>query len=240
MSQPTNFTRWYWWPLYIFGGLIALLFIAASAGMCDATLDDMTDDLERDFQTLQKSNEITVNPDPSILSDDEQAQLARWEERNIHWDNLGIIRSYSLHSLFRERISMEQAKATCDLLPTWKGYTQDAIDYIVEYKRVEPEKVKLNPALYNLEKEARHRSDGINEMQANCDEHGITNPDVWDVEADNLDAPTALPTTLPWNEQEIRDIPERVRNDPCFKGRILQGTRWTYIWDDECQRNKPK
>lgn len=239
MSQPTNFTRWYWWPLYVLGALIGFSVFVGSE--CDSFKESLAEDVERDIKILQGTP--IVDPDPSMLDDDEEAQLARWEERNIHWDNLGIILSYELHSHFRDQVSMERAKATCDLLPTWKSHTQDAIDYIAAYRKAEPGMVKLNPALYNLEKNAQHRSDGVDEMQANCDEHGITNPDVWDIEADNSNAPTvptALPTTLPWNEQEIRDIPEKIRNDPCFKGRILQGTRWTYIWDDECQRNKPK
>ncbi len=85
---------------------------------------------------------------------DEQARLARWNERTEHWSNLRAFLSSTKASTAGGALDEEQSERICSLLPLWEGQLAAAQAYVAEYRAVEPATVQSNPVLRDLESEA--------------------------------------------------------------------------------------
>ena len=84
----------------------------------------------------------------------EEARLARWNERAEHWANLRAFLSRTKASTAGGVLDMEEIEGICSLLPQWMGQLAAAQAYVAEYREVEPDTVRSNPVLQNLESEA--------------------------------------------------------------------------------------
>ena len=80
-----------------------------------------------------------------ILPDDE-ASAARWKENLDHWDSVNVIRNEIAG----------WAAEKCPLPPQWKNQLTAALDYVENYREVEPHIVKNNPTLENLQRTAEN------------------------------------------------------------------------------------
>ena len=84
----------------------------------------------------------------------EEARLARWNERTEHWANLRAFLSGTKANAANGVVGKDETERICSLLPQWKGQLTAAQAYVAEYREVEPDTVRSNPVLQNLESEA--------------------------------------------------------------------------------------
>ena len=81
--------------------------------------------------------------------------LERWKKRTYHWDNIDAFNA-SVASISADRvIDLEESRQICYVLEQWTTQLEEARDYVIEFRRVEPEFVNepLN-GLTKLESEA--------------------------------------------------------------------------------------
>ena len=83
------------------------------------------------------------------------AELERWRARKPHEENIQAF--YEFHErIFADRVvSPNEIIEMCVVAPQWESYMQDALEYIAEYRRLEPETVAESRALINVETRAR-------------------------------------------------------------------------------------
>ncbi len=87
-------------------------------------------------------------------SPEEEARLARWNERTEHWSNLRAFLSSTKASTADGVIDGDETEHICSLLPQWEGQLAAAQAYVAEYRAVEPATVQSNTVLQDLESEA--------------------------------------------------------------------------------------
>ena len=85
---------------------------------------------------------------------DEEARLARWNERTEHWANLRAFLSTTNASMADGALDEDETGRICAQLPHWQGQLAAAQAYIAEYRAAEPATVQSNPVLRDLESEA--------------------------------------------------------------------------------------
>ena len=85
---------------------------------------------------------------------EDEARLARWNERTEHWSNLRAFLSSANVDTADGVIAKEDVERICSLMPEWEGQLSAARAYVADYREVEPDTVRRNPVLENLESEA--------------------------------------------------------------------------------------
>ena len=85
---------------------------------------------------------------------DEEARLARWNERTEHWSNLRAFLSSTKASIAGGAVDEAEAERICAQLPHWQGQLAAAQAYVAKYRTAEPATVQGNPVLQDLESEA--------------------------------------------------------------------------------------
>ena len=85
---------------------------------------------------------------------EEEARLARWNERTQHWANLRAFLSSAKVDAADRVMDKEEVERICSLMPQWEAQLAAAQAYVAKYREVEPGVVRNNPVLQNLEREA--------------------------------------------------------------------------------------
>ena len=85
---------------------------------------------------------------------EEDARIARWNERTEHWANVRAFVSGMKPNTAGGVPDREETERICALLPEWQGQLAAAQAYVADYKVVEPATVQSNPVLQDLESEA--------------------------------------------------------------------------------------
>ena len=87
-------------------------------------------------------------------SPEEEARLARWNERTEHWSNLRAFLASTKANTAGGALDEGETERICSQLPHWEGQLAAAQAYVAEYRAIEPAAVQSNPVLQDLESEA--------------------------------------------------------------------------------------
>ena len=86
--------------------------------------------------------------------DDDKERQARWVEQWDHWANVDAFAA-SMKEINADRvIDKDESARICFLLDQWTTQMEEARDYVVNYRKVEPDTVEKNSGLGNLQTEA--------------------------------------------------------------------------------------
>ena len=100
------------------------------------------------------------------VSAEDEARVERWMERTSHWRNIDVFTAI-MNDINADRVIDEaEGKRICLLLPKWEAQLVAARDYVEEYRRVEPETVRRNLGLGDLEDAANKGLEVVS--RANC------------------------------------------------------------------------
>ena len=94
------------------------------------------------------------------------AKVAHWKKQfDIHWPNVDAFQ-VSMDSIMQDRIiDKEESTSICFALDQWTTQMTDAITYVQDYRKVDPQTVEKNPGLGNLEHEANRALELLNQVE---------------------------------------------------------------------------
>ena len=99
------------------------------------------------------------------LSEQEQEALNLWQEQWEHWENVDAFQGNTT-SINEDRIiDKEESQRICSALDQWTAQMTDAITYVQDYRKVDPQTVEKNPGLGNLESEASRALELLNQIE---------------------------------------------------------------------------
>ena len=99
------------------------------------------------------------------LSEQEQEALNLWQEQWEHWENVDAFQENTT-SISEDRIiDKEESQRICLALDQWTAQMTDAITYVQDYRKVDPQTVEKNPGLGNLEHEANRALELLNQVE---------------------------------------------------------------------------
>ena len=99
------------------------------------------------------------------LSEQEQEALNLWQEQWEHWENVDAFQGNTT-SISEDRIiDKEESQRICSALDQWTAQMTDAITYVQDYRKVDPQTVEKNPGLGNLESEASRALELLNQIE---------------------------------------------------------------------------
>ena len=112
---------------------------------------------------------IRPNPDPAQIAT-EEASLARWEERHVHWDAIDAFKAHAASVSADQAIDLEEAIDICFMLPQREGQMLAALSYVEDYRVAEPDFVaQEGNGLLPLEREAKDALVLIEQMKLACE-----------------------------------------------------------------------
>ena len=112
---------------------------------------------------------IRPNPDPAQIAT-EEASLARWKERLIHWDAVDAFKAHAASVNADQAIDLEEAIDICFTLPQREGQMLAALSYVEEYRVAEPDfAAQEGNGLLSLEREAKDALVLIEQMKLACE-----------------------------------------------------------------------
>ena len=159
----------------------------------------------------------------------EAARLARWREAEVHWGYVDAFQA-SVEVVMEDKVfSPQEIRDSCYKVPQWEDQLVAAQEYVAAYREVEPTVVAETPRLWKLEQEAERALELVRATSSYC---GAPS-------AGGL--ATSEPVTRPALNQEIlrtgtdEEILAELSRDPCFKGRVVEGTTVITYWDDACR-----
>ena len=108
--------------------------------------------------------EVILGTAPS-LSEQEQEALNLWQEQQEHWRNVDAFQA-STTSISEDRIiDKEESQRICFALDQWTTQMTEAITYVQDYRKTDPQTVEKNPGLGNLEHEATRALELLNQIE---------------------------------------------------------------------------
>ena len=129
-------------------------------GAARAELEDFQADAPGTY-SVSLNTYLSIKAALGLQTDpEEEARLARWNERTEHWANLRAFLSSTADGV----LDREDAGSTCTLLPQWEGQLAAAQVYVAEYREVEPDTVRSAPILLDLESEAGRGLDLLSQV----------------------------------------------------------------------------
>lgn len=121
------------------------------------------------------------------------------------------------------------------LAPTWREHTKAALQFVEAYRLQVNDRIAQS-YLTQLEEMASQRDAFVSRVLTEC---AVTIPPTPFIH------PTATPTALPipqgYTQQTLHEIPEHLRDNPCFLGRErTPNGGWKPLWDWECDRQRKR
>ena len=159
----------------------------------------------------------------------------RWREQYDHWENVDAF-TLAIDEIWADSSTSDnEGLYICSMASQWKSEMQAAIDYVGEFRRVDPETVAKNPGLGNLETAAIGMAGHIDGFIDTCHEYGVIVPG--DILTPTLETvtPRVHTPTPDWSNMTEEEIGAELSKDPCFMGKGPVG----WMWDTECQMNRP-
>ena len=89
-----------------------------------------------------------------VYTEEDLASQARWEEQFHHYDNLNAFTDSLLEINSDQVIDEDELGRICFLLEQWGSQLNAAAEYVAEYREADPDVIKANPGLQNLEDQA--------------------------------------------------------------------------------------
>ena len=156
---------WKWVVVLGIGSIGLLVIVVATIDSPETPVSDCTGlVIGSEFATMNKSefeqrlrkegcSEKQIENSLSSF-DESKVRGARWVEQWDHWANVDAFVG-SMEAISADRVvDKDESTRICFLLPQWESQLTAARDYVENYREVEPDMVKENPGLSNLQTEA--------------------------------------------------------------------------------------
>ena len=181
-----------------------------------------------------------------VYTEEDLASQARWKEQFHHYDNLNAFTDSLLEINSDRVIDEDELDRICFLLEQWGSQLNAAAEYMAEYREADPDVIKANPGLQNLEDQANEGLAFLVESQKVCLGAPTFTPT-----AEPAAVPAATPTPLPAGTVMLpvtvqtrfygswEEWTDELRKDPCFVRSYESNGITTTIWNDDCRLNRP-
>ena len=150
---------------------------AEQAGVCGNTLELCTSDkgfivaLPRDSFTvshlLVKALKLEHEIIPKYLDSDDYEGIVRWQEQVTHWDNAIAIKR-EISRLESKVVTLNEVRQMCAQVNSWITQLENAIAYVKDYQKDEPELADQTPELNILEETAQDNYRMSLEYRSHC------------------------------------------------------------------------
>ena len=98
----------------------------------------------------------------------ERKSADRWREAEVHWEALDAF-TESMTAVNADRvIDLAESRDLCYKAPQWREQLDGVLEYVVEYRAVEPGLVTRTPRLHNLEIEAERALVVVSGLEEEC------------------------------------------------------------------------
>ena len=180
-----------------------------------------------------------------VYTEEDLASQARWKEQFHHYDNLNAFTDSLLEINSDRVIDEDELDRICFLLEQWGSQLNAAAEYVAKYRQAEPDVIKANPGLQNLEDKAREGLAFLVESQNVCLGAPTFTPT-----AEPAAVPTATPTPLPTGTVMLpvtvqtrfygssEEWTDELRKDPCFVSHTEKNGITTTIWNEDCRSDR--
>ena len=202
------------------------------------TIRELISSLEPDWGSMYMvSAELfqEINDILGPLPEEEQERLRLWKEHNEHRDNLQELEG-TLESFWGDKsFNDSEAQYMCAVVPTWESIVQEALDFMEEFRRVDPELVTETPRLINLENSAIAKASFIDDLINVCASIGLGEFREMVTSTPESKTPRVLTPTPDWLNMTEEEKEAEFSKNPCYHGKGPLG----HIWDTECLVRQP-
>ena len=93
------------------------------------------------------------------------ARVAHWNKQWEHWENVDAFQENTTSISEDHIIDKEESQHICFALDQWTTQMTEAITYVQDYRKADPQTVEKNPGLGNLEHEANRALELLNQIE---------------------------------------------------------------------------